>query len=108
MNNSTRANAGLDTFGTPATDERLLNRIRGEYLEMPGLRLTRQQAQRLWGLDTDTSTRLLRELVELKFLTCAADGAYVRLTDGHIPMRMARADIEPAIVVPRQVAARRS
>ena len=29
----------------------LLGRIRGEYLEMPGLKLTLAQAQRLWGLD---------------------------------------------------------
>jgi hypothetical protein len=30
----------------------LLVRIRAEYLEMPGLRLTAPQAQRLFGLDT--------------------------------------------------------
>jgi hypothetical protein len=29
----------------------LLNRVRGEYAEMPGLTLTLAQAQRLWGLD---------------------------------------------------------
>jgi Fic family protein len=107
MNKSTRANAGLDTLGTAASDETLLNRIRGEYLEMPGLRLTRPQAQRLWGLDTDTSVRVLHELVELKFLMCAADGAYVRLSDGHFPMRMARADIDPAGLSRRTAAHRR-
>jgi hypothetical protein len=30
-------------------DEALLHRVYGEFLEMPGLRLTCQQAQRLWG-----------------------------------------------------------
>jgi hypothetical protein len=30
-----------------------LRRVKGEYLEMPGLRLTPAQAQRLWGLDRD-------------------------------------------------------
>jgi hypothetical protein len=32
----------------------LLRRIRAEYLEMPGLRLTAPQAQRLFGLDSET------------------------------------------------------
>src|SRR5262245_7291557 len=36
------------------TLESLLRRIEGEYLEMPGLQLTREQAQRLWVLDCDT------------------------------------------------------
>ena len=29
----------------------ILERIQGEYLELPGLRLTRSQAQRLWHFD---------------------------------------------------------
>jgi hypothetical protein len=29
----------------------VLRRVQGEYIEMPGLRLTIAQAQRLWGLD---------------------------------------------------------
>src|SRR5262245_10863382 len=107
MNKSTRANVGFENLGAAPSDEPLLNRIRGEYLEMPGLRLTRQQAQRLWGLDTDTSVRLLHELVELKFLTCGADGAYVRLSDGYLPMRMAKADLEPASLVSRRSVAHR-
>jgi hypothetical protein len=32
-------------------DDALIQRVYGEFLEMPGLRLTCQQAQRLWGLD---------------------------------------------------------
>lgn len=57
---------------------RLLPRIVGEYLEMPGLRLTPRQAQRLWALDEPTSRELLRVLVERKFLTRLRDGSYVR------------------------------
>ena len=34
--------------------EQLLRRICVEYLEMPGLQLTRPQAQRQWGLDDHT------------------------------------------------------
>jgi len=75
----------------PAT---LLRRIWNEYLEMPGLRLTSQQAQRLWGVDADTCTALLKTLVELRFLTRGSDGRYFRLTDGPAGgLLMARADM---------------
>lgn len=60
--------------------EQLLRRIRGEYLEMPGLRLTREQAQRLWALDRQTCAAVLEFLVDQKFLTRAPDGTYARLT----------------------------
>ena len=36
-----------------------LRRVKGEYLEMPGLRLTPAQAQRLWGLDRESCQALL-------------------------------------------------
>ena len=64
-----------------SSSEHILQRIAGEYLEMPGLRLTAAQAQRLFHLDAKSCTELLRELVKLKFLTCAADGRYTRLSD---------------------------
>ncbi len=57
----------------------LLLRIRGEYLEMPGLRLTAEQAQRLWALDLHTCRSLLEALVEAKFLGRTRDGKYFRL-----------------------------
>ena len=60
------------------TDDTLLHRIRGEFVEMPGLRLTREQAARLWHLDPTHVTSLLRELVDAKFLAHTADGAYRR------------------------------
>ena len=80
-------------------DEHLLRRIRGEYLEMPGLRLTLQQAQRLWDIDERTSARLLRLLVELKFLVCGSGGTYARLTEGtlpDLPLRMAKSGFDVA------------
>lgn len=112
MNDPTRANARPD-LGATASDELLLGRIRGEYLEMPGLRLTRQQAQRLWGLDDATSAHILHVLVERKFLICAPDGKYVRLTDGTFPdrpLRMAKADIDidPATLVSQRDVAHRT
>ena len=56
----------------------VLPRVRGEYLEMPGLRLTIAQAQRLWGLDRAVCDALLGALVEAKFLFRTRDGAYMR------------------------------
>jgi hypothetical protein len=60
----------------------LLKRIRAEYLEMPGLRLKLEQAQRLCGIERTTCQRVLDMLVEMKFLCVKPDGAYARLTDG--------------------------
>jgi len=37
--------------------EQVLQRICAEYVEMPGLRLSRKQAQRLWGLDDNGCAR---------------------------------------------------
>ena len=58
--------------------ERLLDRIRSEYMEMPGLQLTREQAQRLWGLDEQTCADVLDFLVDAKFLHQTGDGKYTR------------------------------
>ncbi|MBI3491109.1 MAG: hypothetical protein HY047_04885 [Acidobacteria bacterium] len=75
-------------------NQQILRRIRGEYLEMPGLQITAAQARRLWGLDEPTCAQLLKFLVETKFLTCTIDGKYARLTEGALPsppLRMAKA-----------------
>jgi hypothetical protein len=55
-----------------------LRRVQGEYIEMPGLRLTTAQAQRLWGLDRSACDALLGALVDAKFLFRTRDGAFVR------------------------------
>lgn len=44
----------------------LLMRIRAEYMEMPGLRLTLEQAQRLCGIDRTLCKTALDALVEAK------------------------------------------
>jgi hypothetical protein len=79
-----------------ARDE-MLRRISGEYLEMPGLRLTCAQAQRLWGLDHDTCSELLSELVATCFLARSADGRYMRLAESSFGPRprMAQATLRP-------------
>jgi hypothetical protein len=59
-----------------------LGRVKAEYLEMPGLRLTPQQAQRLWGLDREICQALLGALVDANFLNRTRDGAFVRAGSG--------------------------
>lgn len=61
-----------------ATDE-ALSRVRGEFLEMPGLRLTAPQARRLWGLDAASCATLLDALVSTNFLYRTRDGAFMRV-----------------------------
>ena len=51
--------------------------VQAEYLEIPGLRLTKPQVQRLWGLDPSTCDALLDALVAAQFLRCNHRGAYV-------------------------------
>ena len=60
------------------TDE-VLNRVQGEFLEMPGLRLTGAQARRLWGLDASICEALLGVLVDAKFLFKTRDGAFMKV-----------------------------
>jgi hypothetical protein len=56
--------------------EQLLNRVRAEFEEMPCLRLTRDQAQRLFGLRADVCTRLLDTLVAQHALCREGDDRY--------------------------------
>jgi hypothetical protein len=57
--------------------EMLLSRIRGEYREMPGLRLTFAQACRLWQLDADICREILARLVGERFLQQTEGGFYI-------------------------------
>ena len=59
----------------------VLQRIQGEFSEMPGLRLTSAQAQRLWGLERAVCDELLGALVDANFLSQTRDGAFIK-TDG--------------------------
>ena len=72
----------------PQALDDVLRRVQGEYIEMPGLRLTLPQAQRLWGLDSTACHALLGALVDAKFLLRTGDGVFVRVDHG--PRRMIR------------------
>ncbi len=75
--------------------ERLLERVRAEYLEMPGLRLRREQVQRLCGIERTVCQMVLDSLVAERFLCVKPDGHYALLTDGEIPYpRAAKAHLK--------------
>lgn len=57
--------------------ESLVARIRGEYCEMPGLRLTFAQACRLWQMDAPTCDMVLKQLVQEAFLYRTDNGSYI-------------------------------
>jgi hypothetical protein len=67
-----------EAIGEGGVTRGLLLRIRGEFLEMPGLRLTLRQAMRLWNLDAATCEAALRHLVDHRFLSYTAQGAFRR------------------------------
>jgi hypothetical protein len=58
---------------------RLVERIREEYVAMPGLKLTREQACRLWGAGRETCAAALEVLVAEGFLHQTGTGNYVAL-----------------------------
>ena len=59
-----------------------IERLQAEFLEMPGLRLSVGQVQRLCGVDETMCQEVLDALVDIKFLRLNADGTYARLIDG--------------------------
>ena len=56
----------------------VLNRVEGECNEMPGMFVTRPQAQRLWGLDSTTCELVLTTLIERGVVRRTARGMYVK------------------------------
>lgn len=62
-------------------DDRRLARIRSEYHEMPGLKLTAAQASRFWNLGPEESRLALDALVDARVLGRTRDGHYVLLAD---------------------------
>jgi Fic family protein len=66
---------------SPMPVEDAIALIQMEYAELPELRLTFRQAQRLWDLSPDLCERALSKLIESGYLVRAADGAYVRSWD---------------------------
>lgn len=81
--------------------EPLLHRIRGEYREMPGLRLTLPQACRLWQIDPATCARAIETLTAERFLHRLDDGAYVAWPTGRARLAQATLPRPTEITRPR-------
>ena len=58
--------------------ERIVYRIREEFREMPGLRLTPAQATRLWGLDDKVCAAVIDRLVASAYLRWTPAGSVTR------------------------------
>jgi hypothetical protein len=65
---------------TSNVNERLVRRIRAEFLEMPGLCLTFEQAQRFWSLEPRMCEALLNSLIDSRFLRRTDRGLFVLCT----------------------------
>jgi hypothetical protein len=55
-----------------------MDRVRAEFVEMPGLELTLPQAVRLWGLGADDCRHVLDSLADAGFLRWTARRTVVR------------------------------
>jgi response regulator of citrate/malate metabolism len=69
-------------MSTPPPEQALeriaLERIRAEFREMPDMRLTVEQIQRLCGLSRSACEAALESLVQAQFLCVTSDGRYMR------------------------------
>ena len=54
----------------------LVQRIREEFEEAPGLQFTVREAARFWGLDEETCRQVLEQLLAVRFLARGGDGRY--------------------------------
>ena len=75
----------------------LVARIRGEYREMPGLRLTFAQACRLWQVDAATCDIVLHILVDEGFLIHRQDGSFIA-SSATVELKMVKATPAPALL----------
>jgi hypothetical protein len=57
---------------------RLIERVRGEFNEMPGMQLTEAQAARLWGLEPTACRGVVELLVGAAFLRRTPTGRIAR------------------------------
>lgn len=70
-----------------AAQDALLRRVRSEFHNWPALRLTREQAMRLWTIDHDTCRWMFDTLVASHFLEQDEHGRYAMVRHGlHAPV----------------------
>ena len=65
--------------------ENVVERIRAEFEEMPGLILTMPQASRFFGIDKDLTRSVMDHLVSSAYLRWTRDGAVARTGLRNVP-----------------------
>lgn len=78
-------------------------RVYGEYVEMPGLQLTLEQAQRLFGLGKSECGVVLESLVECRILLQLPNGKYSRANGETRTRRRAATDHRSRVASPPRV-----
>jgi sulfite reductase beta subunit-like hemoprotein len=68
----------LEAFMPVSRVDDAIELMQMEYAEMPALRLTFWQVQRLWNLSQEQCEQALRALTASGFLVLTTDGEYVR------------------------------
>ncbi len=76
------------------TIEDVIQRVRAEYVEMPGMRLKTEQVQRLCGIEQDMCQMVLDTLVDARFLCVKPDGHYTRVTEEPLRIHRAKANLK--------------
>jgi hypothetical protein len=84
------------------TNQQVLERIRAEYLEMPGMRLRVAQVQRLCGVDAAVCAAVMDALVAMNFLRLNPDGTYVRVGQDSTRLRPIKAELPVPAVAARR------
>jgi len=69
----------MSAYAISTLPHRLLDRIRAECRESPGLHVTASQAARLWGVDPVTCALILAELVHTGFMARTPGGRFLCL-----------------------------
>jgi len=64
-------------------EDAVRQRVRNEFREMPAMRLTLDQAMRLWDLDRPTCCSVLESLVASRFLQQDRNGRFAKAHGGH-------------------------
>jgi hypothetical protein len=63
----------------PSPDvQTLMEQVRAEYVEMPGMSITLLQAQRLWSVDRERCEEALRRLLATGVLRLTTKGRFIR------------------------------
>jgi len=75
--NSAKALHGKQTAARRVVED-WIQIVRGEYLEIPGLLLTRSQVQRFWGIDAALCDQVLDALTGAHFLQKTRAGGFMR------------------------------